>query len=109
AVTNGVIRIGKRARSAHAEYLRCWLLARAASWHLLGAGLLLTPLAVQPRVVDRPVAYGGDVVFSPDHRTVAIAEEDHSLPFVDFENASTTGLLKRHAVMISAAAFSCDR
>ena len=48
------------------------------------------------------------MAFSPDHHTVAIAEDDNSLRLVDFESGATSGFLRGHAVKISTVAFSPD-
>jgi len=64
----------------------------------------------KPRLVDRPAEYGGGlVVFSPDHRLLAIREEDGSLRLVNFKSGATTGFLTTgHQGMGSGVAFSPD-
>ena len=77
----------------------------------VATGLLAAPQArgqVPPRKVDRPAAYGGTVVFSPDHKVLAIGEEDFSLRLVDFDSGATTGFFKGHTGLVSAVAFSPD-
>src|SRR5271163_3062042 len=60
------------------------------------------------RPVDRPAGYCDVVVFPPDHKTIALTEEDHSLRLVDFKSGVTTGFLRGATSQVSRVAFSAD-